>query len=209
MATVMNPQSRHHTNIANHTTIQKVCIGMGVGFILVGLAGIMMPGFMGMHLSLTHDFIHLGSGALALWAGYSDDSRKAYRFSVAFGTLYGLLGIGGFLLGSPGYPGVGNMEADQNLLRVIPNVLELGTVDHLVHIIIAAAFLLGAFSWKRNEKGTRGIVDHQSRRGTFSHKTTRPDAPNGRTDLSNADLGKSDVNRTSDMNRRADFQRKL
>lgn len=36
MATVMNPQSRHHTNIANHTTIQKVCIGMGVGFILVG-----------------------------------------------------------------------------------------------------------------------------------------------------------------------------
>ena len=209
MATVMKQHSRHHSHIATHTLIQKVCIGMGVGFILVGLAGIMMPGFMGMHLSLTHDFIHLASGALALWAGYSDDSKKAYTFSISFGTLYALLGIGGFLIGSPGYPGVGNMQADQNLLRVIPNVLEFGTVDHLVHLIIAGVFFLGAYSWKRDEKGTRGIVDHQSRRGAFGHQTTRPDAPNGRTDLSQADLGKSDVNRTSDMNRRADFERKL
>lgn len=218
MATVMNRHhARHHNVTETNTAVQKVCIGMGIGFIVIGLAGIMMPGFMGMHLSMTHDFIHLGSGALALWAGYADDSKRAYLFSLIFGLLYGLLGIVGFLFGSAGYPGVGHMEADQNLLRVIPNVLELGTNDHLVHIVISAIFLLGAYSWKKThqDNGTRGVIDHQGRKGgmdssgIFRSTITRPDQPNSDTDLSKSDLGRSDVNRTSDMNRRADFERKL
>ena len=146
MATVMNPRS--HQLMTTRTAMQKVCIALGILFILAGLGGIVMPDLMGMHLSMMHNLIHLVSGGLSLWVGYSDDVRRAYLFSITFGIIYGLLGIGGFFFGVPGYPGVGNMQADPNLLRLVPNVLEFGTADHTVHLIFSLVFLVSAIMWK-------------------------------------------------------------
>lgn len=131
------------------SSIQKVCAVMGVVFFIIGVMGLMMPGVLGMHLSLAHNIIHLGSGALAFWASYGDDSKKAYTFSLSFGVVYGLLGIIGFVIGQPGYPAVGHMAFDQNLMRVIPNILEFGTNDHAIHVFISGALLVSAISWKR------------------------------------------------------------
>lgn len=202
MATTMrqNFPGQGHAGVAK-TSVQKLCIIIGVGFIVAGLGGIMMPGMLGMHLSMAHNLIHLASGALALWAGYAD-SRKSYTFCIAFGAVYGLLGVLGFLIGEPGYPGVGHMEADQNLLRVVPNVLEFGSSDHAVHIFLGAVLLAGGFLWKRRHNDYRGTTYR-------GRQTTRPEVPNSDTDLADADLGRSDVNRTGDLNRRADFERKL
>jgi hypothetical protein len=147
MATVMNSQSGDYTT--HRRSIQKVCVALGVFFVLAGFGGIIMPGMLGMHLSLPHNIIHLASGALCLWVGLSDDTKKAYNFAVAFGVVYGLLGVAGFVFGQAGYPGVGHMEADQNLLRIIPNVLEFGTMDHGVHILLSAGFLVASIVWKR------------------------------------------------------------
>lgn len=215
MPTVMNSHHSHHGIVTQKTAIQKVAIGMGLAFLGVGLVGIITPGFMNMHLSMAHNLIHVGSGALALWAGYSDSPKKAYTFCLSFGSVYGLLGLAGFLIGQPGYPGVGHMEADQNLLRVIPNVLEFGTADHSVHLLLSAIFLFSAYSWKKKiDDAGRSIVDVQRRKEStgldvFRSTTTRPEAPNSKTDLSRAELGQSDVNRPSDIDRRTDFESKI
>ena len=143
MATTINSSGHRNTRpaFANRSSIQQVCIVLGAAFVLLGLAGMIMPGFMSMHLSMAHNLIHLASGAIALTFGYGHDSRKAYTCAVVIGVVYGLLGVAGFLIGQPGYPGVGHMEAEQNLLRLIPNVLEIGTMDHALNLIVSAALL--------------------------------------------------------------------
>lgn len=216
MATTMN---RHSHLVTYRTLPQKVCITLGVFFILAGLGGIVMPGLLGMHLSLTHNLVHLVSGALALWCGYSDNAKKAYIFCVAFGSVYGLLGIAGFVFGDPGYPGVGHMEADQNLMRIIPNVFELGTADHIVHVLLGVAFLGTAYIWKkRNDVAGRSVVNEQGRTtrrsGSFERETTRAGTrdvfrQNSQSDLKDASLGKSDINRPIDRNRRSDFESRI
>jgi hypothetical protein len=153
MATVMNRhRDSSRATFARRSSIQKVCIVLGYAFVLIGITGVVLPGLLGMHLSMAHNLIHLVSGGLALFYGYADNSRKAYTFAVAFGVVYGLLGLAGFLIGQPGYPGVGYREADQNLLRAIPNVLEFGTMDHGFHMILSAAFLGAAYVWKKNHQ---------------------------------------------------------
>lgn len=131
---------------------QRVCIGLGLVFIFLGFSGIIIPDLFRLHLSLIHNVLHLFLGSLALWCGFSEDKRKAYHYSLGFGVMFGLLGLGGFLFGVPGYPGVGYMEADRVLLRVIPNVLEFGTMDHLFHLVISSLFLVAVYSWFKKEQ---------------------------------------------------------
>lgn len=215
MATSMNPHQPHHLTTPR-TIPQKVCIGLGLVFILAGLGGIVMPGMFGLHLSLGHNIIHLASGAIALWAGYADDFRKAYNFCVGFGVIYGLLGLAGFVFGDPGYPGVGHMEADDNLLRIIPNALEFGTNDHVLHILLSAVFLITAYVWKKkSDVAGRTLVNHQAGNYDYERGTSevlRDDARdlrNSDSDLKDAHLGRSDINRRSDIGRRSDFERRI
>lgn len=218
MATVMNSHSHHLTT--PRTLTQKVCIGLGIFFVLAGLGGIVMPGMLGMHLSLLHNVIHLLSGIFAIWCGYSDDTRKSYNFCVGFGVVYGILGLAGFVFGEPGYPGVGHMEADENLFRIIPNALEFGTADHTVHILIATAFLVSAYIWKkRTDSIARTTVDTQGR--TFHRDTVHTpsdvfrttgrigEVPDSESGLADADLGRSDINRQVDRARRSEFERRI
>lgn len=217
MATVMNTNSHHLTSPRSLT--QKVCIGLGLFFVLAGIGGIIMPGMLGMHLSLLHNIIHLASGVLALMCGYADDPKKSYNFCIGFGTVYGLLGLAGFVFGEPGYPGVGHMEADNFLLRVIPNALEFGTADHGVHILIAGTFLISAYIWKRRTADiSKTAVDVQGRTGNFTtssevFRTTSSqddvDLLNSERNLKDAELGSSDVNRYTDRQRRDDFERRI
>lgn len=211
MATVMN-SSTGFTN--TRTMIQKVCIGLGIFFVVAGLGGIIMPGMLGMHLSLAHNIIHLASGALALWVGYSDVPRRAYNFAVAFGVVYGLLGIAGFVMGSPGYPGVGHMEADQNLLRVIPNVLEFGSMDHGVHVLLGAVFLISAYAYKRSTVTAGRNVTVDISKGAYGRTSTSSDVfrttdTNTTTSLRDTELGRSDINRPVDQGRRTDFENRI
>jgi hypothetical protein len=182
MARIMNSHQAHSYR-STRSVVQNTCVGLGIFFILTGLIGLIMPGFMGMHLSMSHSLIHIVSGALALWAGFADESRRAYTFSVVFGSLYGLLGIAGFIIGVPGYPGVGHMAADQYLWRVIPNILELGTIDHTVHLILSAAFLLAAYNWKKRfEDSGRSKVDVQRRADLMGRETFRSNSSNSEID---------------------------
>lgn len=210
MSTVMNSHHSHHLT-SPRTFTQKVCIGFGIAFVLLGLGGLVMPGLLGMHLSLLHNLIHLASGAVALLCGYADDPKKSNTFCMAFGAIYALLGLAGFVFGEPGYPGVGHMEADNYLLRVIPNALEFGTTDHSVHIIIGAAFLLTYYAWKKmNTDISKTAVDVQGRTGRFFvTEEDDVDLLNSERNLKDAELGQSDVQRRSDNNRREEFERRI
>jgi hypothetical protein len=79
---------------------KTVCKILGVVFILVGLIGFVSPGFLGTHLSLTHNLVHLISGAVALYFGFAATLSAARLFCIIFGVVYALLGICGFLLGT-------------------------------------------------------------------------------------------------------------
>ena len=151
MARVMKPSSLHQHSIVYRSPGQRVCLGLGLILIVIGFVGVLMPGFLRMHLSMMHNFMHIMSGALALWCGYTS-SNRSIAYSIGFGAIYGLLGIAGYVVGSPGYPGVGNMEADQNLFRVIPNILEFGTMDHVAHILIGSFLLFTAYTFRREKK---------------------------------------------------------
>ena len=100
------------------------------------------------------------------------------------------------------------MEADENLLRVIPNFLEFGTADHSLHILISAAFLIAAYVWKkrRDVTGRSNIVVSEGRMG---RSTKSEDVSNYDRNLKDASLGRSDVNRRDDLNRRTDFENRI
>ncbi len=116
----------------------RIATILGIVFLLVGVAGFVMPGLLGAHLSLAHNVIHLVSGAISLWLGLKGTPQAAKTFCVVFGAVYLLLGVAGFVAGS----GEGRM------LNVIPGQLELGTMDHIIHVVFGAIYLFGGLTTK-------------------------------------------------------------
>ena len=121
-----------------------VCKLLGVVFVLVGVAGFVMPGFLGTHLSLAHNAVHLISGAIALYLGFAGSASAARTFCLVFGVVYLLLGVVGFVMGAPGVSSIAGMTMeDSKLWKVLPGTLELGKMDHIVHCLLGVVFLVG------------------------------------------------------------------
>jgi uncharacterized membrane protein HdeD (DUF308 family) len=112
-------------------TVAKI---LGVVFILIGLIGFVSPGFAGTHLNTTHNLVHLISGAVALYFGFAASISAARTFDIVFGIVYGLLGVCGFLLGT-----------GSERMLAIDDLLMLGTMDHVIHILLGVVFLIGGF----------------------------------------------------------------
>lgn len=113
-------------------TAKKIATGLGIVLIAVGLLGFAVPSVMGMHLSVAHNIVHLVSGALALYFGLKGTPAGARNFCILFGAVYALLGVVGFVAGT----------GSDRMFTVIPNQLMLGTVDHVVHLVLGAVFLI-------------------------------------------------------------------
>jgi hypothetical protein len=111
---------------------------IGIVFILVGIAGFLVPNLLGAHFTFAHNIIHLFSGAIALYFGLGGTHAGARAFCLVFGAVYLLLGVVGMVAGT----GAGRM------LTVIPDALMLGTMDHIIHILIGALFLIGGLTTK-------------------------------------------------------------
>jgi hypothetical protein len=120
---------------------------LGVVFILVGLIGFIAPGFLGTHLSMAHNLVHLISGAVSLYFGLKGTLAGARLFCIVFGVVYGLLGIAGFLLGGDGQHTIAGIShgTDSRLLTIIPGSLEFATMDHIIHILLGVLYLVGGF----------------------------------------------------------------
>ena len=105
---------------------------LGVVFILVGLLGCVVPGLLGAHLSPAHNVVHLASGAVALYLGLKGSLSATKMFCLIFGVVYLLLGVVGFFAG----------DGEGRMLHV-GDILHLGTVDHVIHVLLGAIFLIG------------------------------------------------------------------
>jgi hypothetical protein len=123
-----------------------VAITLGAVFALVGLVGFAKPDLLHSHLSAAHNWIHIVSGALALFLGLVGTLGAVRAFNLVFGAVYGLLGVVGFLIGQPGNATVGDIASDNRLWALIPGVLELGSMDHTIHVVTGAIFLLGGIA---------------------------------------------------------------
>ena len=119
---------------------------MGVVFILAGLVGFVSNDLLGFHLTAFHNAgVHIVSGAVSLYFGLKGTLRGTKLFDLVFGIVYAGLGVLGFLAGSSQSPSAGVPgPADGRLLKVIPSMLELGTSDHILHILLGLIFIAGA-----------------------------------------------------------------
>lgn len=122
---------------------------LGVILLLVGLAGFFIPNFAGTHLSTAHNLVHLVTGAAALYFGLAATRSAARLFAIIFGIVYLLLGVTGFLLGVGGTITLPQHliagGVNEHMFRLIPGYLELGTMDHVVHLLLGLLFLAAGF----------------------------------------------------------------
>jgi uncharacterized membrane protein HdeD (DUF308 family) len=137
------PQTRVSPSTAKFERVsyaREVCYTMGVIFLAIGLIGFVVDNLMGTHLSYAHNMIHVISGVAAIISAYN--SRKAAQvFAIAFGALYGALGVLGFIFGIPAEATVGHVGRDSSLWVIAPEVLEFGSHDHILHLIFGAVFI--------------------------------------------------------------------
>lgn len=112
---------------------------LGVVFILIGIIGFVAPKFLGTHLSTTHNLVHIISGAVALYLGMAGSLSAARLFCIVFGVVYLLLGVCGFALGT----------GEDRMFEALSGLgLHLGTMDHIIHVLLGAVFLIGGFLTK-------------------------------------------------------------
>jgi Domain of unknown function (DUF4383) len=105
-----------------------ICRVMGPIFIIVaGWGFITHDQVLMFHVNPAHNWVHLISGALALWAGFSGE-RNAKTFSRVFGIIYGLVAVLGFAGVAP-----------------VVELLHLNMADNWLHMLIAALFIVVGF----------------------------------------------------------------
>ena len=112
---------------------KTVCKILGVVFLVVGICGFFAPHLLGAHLTPPHNLVHLVSGALALYFGFAGSLSGAKNFCLIFGVVYLALGFLGLFVFGAGADKMWN----------VLGVLELGKMDHLIHIVLGLIFLGG------------------------------------------------------------------
>jgi hypothetical protein len=109
-------------------TFNKVA---GVILLAVGLWGLAEPNLLGMHLTPMHNIIHLLTAAIALYMGFAASVSAARTFSMAFGAVYLLLGVLGFV--APGLVTSVIRHPAVSAGELMP--------DNVVHLLLGGAFL--------------------------------------------------------------------
>jgi hypothetical protein len=110
-----------------------------VGFVVGKPADPMTANFIGTHLTFSHNIVHILTGALSLYFGLAGSLAAARMFCIVFGVIYALLGVCGFLLGS---------GSDRMFDALGSLGLHLGTMDHVVHILLGVLYLIGGLATK-------------------------------------------------------------
>ncbi|MDX6529984.1 MAG: hypothetical protein QOH41_2274 [Blastocatellia bacterium] len=115
---------------------KTVCKLLGLVFLIVGIAGIFSHNLLGAHLNMAHNMVHIISGVIALYFGFSGSYSGARGFCLLFGIVYLLLGLCGWFLGT-------GPEHMFNIPNASSPLLMLGKMDHIIHILLGVVFLAG------------------------------------------------------------------
>lgn len=115
---------------------KTVCKLLGLVFLIVGIAGIFSHNLLGAHLNMAHNMVHIVSGVIALYFGFSGSYSGARGFCLVFGLVYLLLGVCGWFLGT----------GAEHMFNIPPGnspLLMLGKMDHIIHVLLGVVFLAG------------------------------------------------------------------
>lgn len=146
-----------------HSMAHTLAALLGVVFLAMGVIGFVAPGFMGMHLNLTHSLIHIVTGATSLFFGMYGTSSGVGLLSFTIAAIYGVLGISGILFGGIEQHTISGVThgMDESLLKVIPGRLEVAAADHAFHLVVAALYLVAGFlsspDFARSRRGQADI----------------------------------------------------
>ncbi len=117
--------------------LQKLSMIFGVVFLLIGVLGF-VPGIttneqlLGIfHVNAVHNIIHLVSGAVALWAGFTSAKAAKMYFQI-FGVIYALVTVLGFFTGE----------------GLIVGLVANNMADVVLHLVIAVVALYAGFGMK-------------------------------------------------------------
>lgn len=135
-----------------HST-QMISLFVGGLLFLIGISGLMLPEFAGLHLSVLYSFIVIISGLLLFYSGYVNNSRVAFISCLIFFIFFGIHALVGWLFGQPGTPNVGHEIHDSKWIAIIPNFYELGRNDHILNTILSVVLAGGALDWWIRHKG--------------------------------------------------------
>jgi hypothetical protein len=117
--------------------LKKIALVFGVVFVAVGLLGFVPAAapeghLLGLfHINPLHNVVHIASGAVALWAGLTNERNAKLYFQI-FGVVYALVAVLGFVYG------------DQPILGLVAN----NAADTWLHVVIAAVTLYLGFGMK-------------------------------------------------------------
>jgi hypothetical protein len=132
--------------------LKSAALIFGAVFVLIGVLGF-VPGvapdgmLLGLfHVNAAHNIVHLLSGACALCAGMTS-VRASRMFFQAFGIVYGLVAVLGFV------------EGDRPIFGLIAN----NHADAWLHVLIAAVSLLLGFA------SAASLVDRQPTARPLTH----------------------------------------
>ncbi|MFA5583554.1 MAG: hypothetical protein WDA09_05000 [Bacteriovoracaceae bacterium] len=129
---------------------QVISLIVGAVLFVLGACGLLYPGFAGLHLGVVHCLIICVAGATLFYnGGWKDNGFYAFMCCFFFGAFFGLLGLIGFIFGSPGTPSIGFTEPDPNLFVLIKGIAEYGRLDHILNAFIGIILMGGAFDWQR------------------------------------------------------------
>jgi len=93
---------------------------VGIVLLLIGVVGLFSASLLGVRTTIVHNLIHLVSGAIGAYTGFSGSGYQA--FAKIFGIVYTLVGVIGFItpatLGSLGIP----VNTTYNLIHLVIGV---------------------------------------------------------------------------------------
>jgi len=143
----------------------QTCWYMGAAILATGIVGFVVPGLFMLHLNPVHNLILIASGAISIWVGLTAVNFNAKRFCQWFGAAYILFGLAGFAFGHRALSltrptTTGLAEESSFLWQLVPGRFELGTGDHVLHLIIGAVFLISGFLSLRGYKRSDSITWH-------------------------------------------------
>ena len=105
---------------------------IGVVVLLVGVVGLIMgdpeDGLLGFNVDVTEDIVHLATGGLLAYAGFSGTDDQVRSIVTIIGVVYLLVGILGFFLA--------------DLFGLLPN--ELAVQDNILHLVLGVIALWAA-----------------------------------------------------------------
>ena len=105
---------------------------VGVVVLLVGVVGLIMGdpegGLLGFNIDITEDIVHLASGGLLAYVGFSGAEAQTRSVVMAVGVVYLLVGILGFVL--------------PELFGLLPT--DLDVQDNILHLVLGGLGIMAA-----------------------------------------------------------------